>query len=201
MIIGLTGGIASGKSTVARLFREKRALILDADRIARKVMAPGKPAFKKVVSYFGPEILNSEACKAKHGSLNRRRLARLVFNSSSKLKKLNSFIHPGVIKIIMAEVKKWQGKKVIVIDAPLLIEAGLLRKVDRLVVVSVPRSTQLKRLVKRNGLSLREAGLRISSQMPLKDKVKLADEVISGELSLKKLRVRINRIWKSWHLA
>ena len=189
LVIGLTGGIASGKSTVARLFREKGALILDADHIAHEVTAPGKPALKKVVSYFGPEILN------KHGFLNRRRLARVVFNSPSKLKKLNSFIHPGVIKIIMDEVKKWKGKKVIVIDAPLLIEAGLLRKVDRLVVVSSSRATQLKRLVKRNRISLNEARMRISSQMPLKDKVKLADEVISGEISLKELRVRVNQIW------
>jgi dephospho-CoA kinase len=192
MIIGLTGGIASGKSTVARLFREKGALVLDADLIAHRVIAPGKPAFKKAVNYFGLEILN------RAGSINRRRLARIVFNSPLKLKKLNALIHPPVIKIINEEVKKWKGKKIIVIDAPLLIEAGLQRQVDKLVVVSVPRSTQIKRLVKRNRLSLREARLRISSQMPVKDKLKLADEVVSGELSLKKFRVRVNQIWKKF---
>lgn len=195
MIIGLTGGAASGKSTVARLFKEKGALILDADALAHKILEPGKPARRKVVRYFGPSILN------KDGSINRRKLAQLVFASPPKLKKLNSFTHPQVISIIKKEIKKWKGKKVIVIDAPLLIEAGLHRQVDRLAVVSVPRSTQLKRLVKRNGLSLKEARMRISSQMPLKDKVKLADEVVSGEVGLKKLRVRVNQIWQKFSVC
>jgi dephospho-CoA kinase len=188
MIIGLTGGIAGGKTTVAGLFKEKGALVLDADKIAHRVIKPGRPAYKKIVRYFGPEILN------KNRSVNRRRLAGIVFSSPRKLKKLNGFVHPEVIKIILAQVKKWKKKRIIVIDAPLLIEAGLHKKVDKLVVITCSRPVQMKRLLKEKGLSKKEAGLRISSQMPLKDKIKLADELIDGELSLNKLRVEVNRL-------
>jgi len=192
MIIGLTGGIASGKTTVARLFKKKGALVLDADTIAHKVIEADKPAYRKVVRFFGQEVLK------KNRSINRRRLAKIVFFSPLKLKKLNSFIHPEVIKIIKDEVKKWKGKKSIVIDAPLLIEAGLHKKVDKLVVVTCPIKTQMNRLIKRDGFSPREARARMSSQMPLRNKVKLADEVIDGELSLKNLQSRVNQIWQKF---
>ena len=192
MIIGLTGGIASGKTTVAGLFKKKGALVLDADKIARKVIERDSPVYRKVVRFFGSDILNKDR------SINRRCLAKIVFSSSLKLKKLNSFIHPVVIKIINDELKKRKGKRVVVIDAPLLIETGLHRKVDKLVVVKCSRSTQLKRLLKKKGLSPQEAGMRISSQMPLKAKVKLAGEVIDGELSLKKLCAEVNRIWEKF---
>ncbi len=202
MIIGLTGGIASGKSTVARLFKKKGALVLDADKIkivfnsewfekiAHRVIEPAGKAYQKIVSYFGPAILNRDH------RINRHRLANIVFFSPAKLKKLNSFIHPEVIKIIRTEAKKWQEKRVIVIDAPLLIETGLHKEADRVVVVICPVHIQIKRLRKRNRISKREAMMRIRQQMPLRDKVKSADEVIDGELSLKNLRKRVEQIWE-----
>ena len=192
MIVGLTGGIASGKTTAARLFKKKGALVLDADAIGHKVIERGNPAYRKVVSFFGPEILN------KNHSINRCGLAEIVFSSHLKLKKLNSFVHPEIIKIIKGEAKKWKGKKVIVIDAPLLIETGLHKKVDKVVVVTCRIKIQIERLIKRDGLSPREARERVSFQLPLRDKVKLADEVIDGELSLKNLQARVNRIWQEF---
>jgi len=192
MIIGLTGGIASGKTTAARLFKKKGALVLDADAIGHKVIERGNPAYRKVVSFFGSEILN------KNRAINRRGLAEIVFSSYLKLKKLNSFVHPEIIKIIKGEAKKWKGKKVIVIDAPLLIETGLHKEVDKVVVVTCRIKTQIERLIKRDGLSPREARERVSFQLPLRDKVKLADEVIDGELSLKNLQARVNRIWQEF---
>ena len=192
MIVGLTGGIASGKTTAARLFKKKGALVLDADTIGHKVIERGKPAYRKVVSFFGPEILN------KNRAINRRGLAEIVFSSHLKLKKLNSFVHPEIIKIIKSEAKKWKGKKIIVIDAPLLIETGLHKEVDKVVVVTCRIKTQIERLIKRDGLSQREARERVSFQLPLQDKVKLADEVIDGELSLKNLQARVNWIWQEF---
>ena len=192
MIIGFTGGIASGKTTAARLFKKKGALVLDADAIGHKVIERGNPAYRKAVSFFGPEILNE------NHFINRSRLAKIVFSSHLKLKKLNSFVHPEIIKIIKDEAKKWRGKKVIVIDAPLLIETGLHKKVDKVVVVTCRIKTQIERLIKRDGLSPGEARERVSFQLPLQDKVKLADEVIDGELSLKNLQARVNRIWQEF---
>lgn len=194
MIIGLTGGIASGKTTVAELFKRKGAVVLDADVIAHRVIQRGSPVYRKVVRYFGTQILNSD------GTINRRLLGDIVFSHPERLKRLNSFIHPEVIKVIEREIKKYKKNKVIIIDAPLLIEAGLHQKVDRLVVVSCPRSVQLKRLLEEKALSVKEANLRIDSQMPLREKVKLADEVIDGAGSLKELRKKVNQIWRKFLL-
>lgn len=193
MIIGLTGGIASGKSTVAKIFKQKGALVLDADAIAHKVIEPGNPAYKKIVRYFGAGVVNRDR------TINRGLLAKIVFFSPDKLKKLNSIIHPLVIRIIKDEIEKRKRKKVIIIDAPLLIETELHRGVDMLIVVRSSRSIQLKRL-REKGFSLKEARTRIDSQMPLKKKVKLADVVIDGALRLKDLRKKVNHIWQSFRI-
>lgn len=190
MIIGLTGGIASGKSTVSKCFREKGALIIDADTIAHRVIERGRPAYKKIVRFFGPAVLN------KDNSINRKFLARIVFSSPQKLKKLNKFIHPEVIKIIKEKVNKRKGiTRAIVIDAPLLIESGLHKMADRVVVVTCPLKTQIERVTRRDRISRTQALLRIKQQMPVKEKIRFADEIIDGRLRLKDLREKIEKIF------
>ena len=189
MIIGLTGGIASGKTTVAGLFKKKGALVLDADKIARKVIERDSPVYRKVVRFFGSDILNKDR------SINRRCLAKIVFSSSLKLKKLNSFIHPVVIKIINDELKKRKGKRVVVIDAPLLIEANLSSLVDRLIVVKTKQKIQINRIVAKMKLSRSEILKRIKNQISLRDKIKLADYVIDNGSSFKNTEKQVKDIW------
>ncbi|MBI2462583.1 MAG: dephospho-CoA kinase [Candidatus Rokubacteria bacterium] len=177
LLVGLTGGIGSGKSTVSRLFRDLGCLIIDADTIAREVVEPGEPAWRGIVEAFGREILLPD------GQLDRKGLGALVFADPAKRRTLNALTHPAIIareQAILAELEAQGYEGIVVLDAALLIEAGGADRMDRLVVVYVDEAIQLRRLMDRDDLDDAEARRRIASQMPLREKVRLAHHVIDN---------------------
>jgi dephospho-CoA kinase len=177
LLVGLTGGIASGKSAVSRMLNQLGCLIIDADLIAREVVEPGEPVYQKIVEAFGQGILDDE------GYVNRKKLGALIFRDAEKRRLLNEITHPEIIKHeqeILAELMTEGHEGVVILDAALLIEAGGAGRVDRLVVVTADEATQQKRLSDRDDLSAEEALRRIRSQMPLSEKAKLAYYVINN---------------------
>lgn len=178
IIIGLTGSFGSGKSAVAKIFKSKGAKVLDADRIAHDCMRKGSSVYRKVVSLFGEGILN------KTKEIDRPRLGDIVFKNNAHLKKLNSIVHPEVIRKIKNELRRIK-KGVIILDAPLLLEAGLGPAVDKIVVVKLNKDTQIKRLLKKGNLSRAKIRQIIKSQIPLRQKLRIADFIIdnNGRLS------------------
>lgn len=189
-IVGLTGSFGTGKTFTASIFRGLGAKIIDADKLAAKALSKGSPAYKKAVALFGADIADKE------GGINRRRLADIVFNSPDKLTRLNEIVHPEVIKEIKREIKKTKGVRVIIIDAPLLIERGLLGLVDKLVVVRASKINQVKRGMKKFGIKREDVLKRIAGQMPLEEKVKLADFVVDNDGAKSNTRKQVERIWE-----
>jgi dephospho-CoA kinase len=190
--VGLTGGIATGKSTVSRLFVECGARLIDADVLAREVVAPRQPAWRKITETFGREILQPD------GTLDRDRLGKMVFGDPKQLEKLNAIVHPYVAVAQEQQSREIAGKDphaVIVYDAALLIEAGAHTRMDTIIVVTADAQTQLARLRARDHLSTEEAMSRIAAQMRLAEKVKVADYVIDGTLPLEQLRKEVQRIY------
>ncbi len=189
---GLTGGIAAGKSTVSRLFMECGAHLIDADVLAREVVAPGKPALEEIVKVFGKDMLRPD------GTLDRDRLGKAVFENPKQLARLNVIVHPYVAveqERRGREIAAQDPHAVIVYDAALLLEANAHTRMDRLIVVTADEQTQVARLKTRNHLSAEEACSRIAAQMPLAEKVKAADYVIDGTLPLEQLRKEVRRIY------
>ncbi|SNS85168.1 dephospho-CoA kinase [Anaerovirgula multivorans] len=190
--IGLTGGIASGKTTVSNTLRELGAVIIDADKIAREVVEKGKPAYVDIVSYFGEEIL------LKNDQLDRKKLGSIVFSNPCHLEKLNQFTHPRIFKAIDKKInyyKQNQSNRVIILDAALLIETDLKNKVDEVWIVVVPKILQIQRLMERDGLSFEEANQRIKSQMPTEKKIPFADRLINNSGDLEELIKQVKKIW------
>ncbi len=194
IILGLTGSFGSGKTTVARILRSYGALILDADKIAHQCIGRGGSAYKKILSVFGDRILGKDK------RIDRRRLAAIVFSDKGLLKKLNKIIHPQVTGIIKENIKR-SKKRVIVIDAPLLIESGLHRIADKLIVVKINRAEQLKRIQKKFSLSKSHILKRIKAQIPLPCKVRMADFVIDNNATIRRTKEELDkirrRLWKS----
>ncbi|HHV83756.1 MAG TPA: dephospho-CoA kinase [Tepidanaerobacter syntrophicus] len=193
IVIGLTGGIASGKSTVTALLKEKGAVIIDADKIAREIMSKGEPAWFEVLNYFGDEILNDD-----RSDIDRKKLASIVFSDKAKLEALNNITHPKIIEEIKKQVEEYKkaGKKIIVIDAALLIEAGLDKIVDEVWVIAANEDVQLQRLMAREkDITKDEAVKRIKSQMPLAEKLKFADRVIDNNSSIEETKNQVDKIW------
>ncbi|GAF35976.1 dephospho-CoA kinase [Lentilactobacillus farraginis] len=178
-VIGLTGGIATGKSIVSRYLGQKGVPIIDADVVAHQVQAPGEDGLKAIVNEFGRRVLSADQ------SLNRRELAKLVFHQPAKLKRLVQVMDPFIRKRIIAELNHYQDYQLVVLDAPTLFENGYTYLTDSIVVVYCDPVTQLKRLRVRNQLSISQASARIKSQWPLQTKCDLADTIIynSGTLS------------------
>ena len=192
IIVGLTGGVACGKSSVARLFQDCGAILIDADVLARTVVERGKPALKDIARVFGKKSLLPD------GTLNRPALAKMVFGSPAKLKKLNAIVHPRVAREqarMTREIANQEPRAVVIYDAPVLIEAGAHKRMDKIVVVSADEQTQIKRLHNRSHLSKTEALRRIKSQMPLERKIKMADYVIDGTLSFEQTKHEVQRIY------
>ncbi|MGB9792847.1 MAG: dephospho-CoA kinase [Thermacetogeniaceae bacterium] len=189
-----TGGIASGKSLVSRFLKELGAIVIDADQIARDVVKVGSPAWRRIVQEFGEGICNPD------GSLDRKKLGRIVFSDLNKLDKLNQITHPYIISEINRLLDDYREKfpeGVVVLDVPLLFEAGLERMVDEIWVVYVDHQTQLERLMNRDGFSAEEAMRRINSQIPLEEKVKLADHVIDNRGDPQETFIQVKRLWDS----
>ncbi len=177
MNIGLTGGIACGKSTVSRLLASRGAIVIDADILAREVVEPGAPALAEVVRVFGPDMLNGD------GTLNRKQLGKVVFENDAKRKRLEELLHPAIIQLLqerMAEAERLQPDKLVVADVPLLYEAQMEDMFQEVLVVAADREIQLERLGQRDGLNGEEAEQRIDAQMPLEWKKEWADVVIDN---------------------
>src|SRR3989338_1747840 len=177
LTIGLTSGIACGKTTVAKMLGKfANAQVIDADKIPKQGMDVGKPAYKKIARIFGAKVLN------KNKTINSQKLSGIVLKNKIALKKLNSAVHPFVIAEIKAQIKKSKSK-IAIIDAPLLLEAKLQDLCSLVGVVNASKETQIKRLM-RKGFSKQEAIARINSQMPLNEKIKMADCVIDNDGAL-----------------
>ncbi|CCL99981.1 uncharacterized protein FIBRA_02006 [Fibroporia radiculosa] len=195
LVVGLTGGIATGKSTVSTLLRERNVPIIDADVLARQVVAPGTPALKRITAHFGANILQPD------GSLDRAKLGSIVFADETQRKKLNSIVHPAVRRAMLwGVVKCWvRGERVCVLDVPLLIEGGLWKFVAHVVVVYCSPELQLQRLMKRDSSSRENASARLNAQLPIAEKVEYADVVIDNSGSLHDLEAQVNSLITKMH--
>jgi dephospho-CoA kinase len=197
LVIGLTGGIASGKSTVSNILKEMNITIIDADVEARLAVEKGEPAYQKIVAEFGNDILltNEEIDRVKLGSI--------IFHNAEKRQLLNSFVHPEVRKRMNNQVEeaKEREEQVIILDIPLLFESKLTHMVEKTILVYVDRDIQLKRLMERNDLSLEEAEARIKSQMPLSEKVALADAVINNNGSIAETKKQVIEVLNGWGIT
>ena len=175
-IIGLTGGIGSGKSTIASWFREWHIPVIDGDKLAREAVNPGSPVLSILADAFGKEIL-SEA-----GTLKRRQLGQIVFQDKAKLSRLNQIMHPAIWHLVESRLKacKDAGEKLAVLDMPLLIEAGWQSRVDSVWVVYVSTEVQISRVMKRDGLKRSQVMAIMQNQIPVKEKLSYADVIINN---------------------
>ncbi len=192
-VIGLTGGIASGKSTVSGMLRELGAYIIDADLISRDIILRGTGAWDEIVEYFGEGIL------LPNGEIDRKRLGNIVFADRQKLQKLNSITHPRIIKRIkeIIEEERAEGKeRAIVLDAAILIEMGMQSMVDEIWLVSADKDIQIRRLMERDRLSYQNAINRIRVQMPLSEKIKYADYVIDNSKDMGYIKEQVSKLWE-----
>jgi dephospho-CoA kinase len=191
-VIGLTGGIASGKSTVSRMFRDLGAAVIDADLVAREVVQPGQPALADIVQTFGPEMLLSD------GTLDRKRLGALVFADAEQRRKLNGITHPRIAATVAARLEELrkQGAEQAIYEAALIVENKLHQGLDGLIVVAIDEPTQIERILKRDELTKEEALSRIRAQAPLSDKVAVADWVIETSGILPATRKKVEKVWE-----
>lgn len=192
MNIGLTGGIACGKSTVASMLVRRGALLIDADRIAREVVEPGTPVLAQVTNRFGADLLLPD------GSLNRKKLGERVFGNPGALKELEGLLHPPIRATMRERMQVYEAEhpdKLVVVDVPLLYESGLQGLYMQVMVVYVPRRIQLERLIKRDGLTKEQADKRLNSQMPIEAKKELADIVIDNSGTIEETEKQIERFW------
>jgi dephospho-CoA kinase len=192
--VGLTGGLAAGKSTVASFFRELGAFHVDADLIAHALLAMGGAAVREVVARFGESIVGAD------GAVDRRALAAVVFADPRALADLNAIVHPKVraeiARRIADEESNAAASPVALVDAALLVESGIHRDLDALIVVACTEATQVARAVARGGLTEAEARARVAAQAPLREKLAAADYVIENEGSLDETRRRVREVWK-----
>lgn len=193
LLIGLTGGIGSGKTTVAELFRAQGGYVIDADVLCRELVEPDRPAWEEIVRHFGDRVLNSDR------TLNRSRLGEIVFHDPAEKRVLESILHPRVFEEEerrFARIVREDPTALVFIDAALLIESGNYRKVDKVVVVACDRRTQLERSLKKGFLSREEIERRIDNQMPLEDKLTYADFVIRNDTDLAGLEQRVQNVYE-----
>ena len=193
VIIGVTGGLGTGKSTVARMFARRGAVVLDADRIAHQLLVPSQSEGRRVVKAFGRGILT------RSGRIDRAKLAAVVFSDPVRRKQLERIMHPGVMRRMWREVSRLRraGRMpAVVLDVPLLIEVGAHRKVDVLVVVTAPPAVRRRRMQRQHGWSQEEINARSRAQGKLEAKVALADVVVDNAGGVGATQTQVNRIWK-----
>lgn len=190
--VGLTGGISSGKSTVADMLEELGCRVLRLDPLAHELMLPGQPAYQEIVAAFGREML------APDGSIARQKLARLVFADREKLDLLNAIVHPRVITQVeaqLAELAAVMPEGIVVVEAALLVESGYYRQLDKLIVTWCTPEQQLERLMARTSLSRAEAAERLAAQLPSAEKRRYADYEIDCSGSLERTRAQVEEVW------
>lgn len=191
--VGLTGGIGTGKSHVAKIFIELGCYVFDADKIARQVVEPGEVGFEKVVAEFGKEIL------AEDGTIDRAKLGQIVFSSPEKREKLNQILHPIIIAkqdSLISETIDQDPNAIVIIDAALMIETGSYKRFDKLIVVYCDRESQIERVMKRNNLPRNEVESRINSQMPSDEKRKYADIEIDTSGTFEETEDKVKAVYQ-----
>jgi len=191
VIVGLTGGIGSGKSTVARMLKDEGAHVIDFDYLARRVVEPDKPAWRDIVDYFGPEILSSD------GTVNRSALAKIVFSDDKRRKVLEGFTHPRIFEekdALIRAIKEKDPCSIAIVDVPLLFELDLRDMFDKVILAYVPRAMQIRRVLKKGALGREEVEKRLNAQIPIEEKRSLSDYVIHNEGSLKDTRDQVRKI-------
>ncbi|ARI76832.1 dephospho-CoA kinase [Halobacillus mangrovi] len=197
LVIGLTGSIASGKSTVSNLFTELNIPVVDADQISREVVEPGEPAYEQIVDTFGESILQDDK------TLDRKQLGKVVFSDEEKRKQLNSIVHPQVRKEMLNKRDHYISEHypAVVLDIPLLFESKLTHYVDRVVVVYVSEETQLERLMERDRSSREDAEQRIKAQIPVQQKAEMADAVIDNNGTIEESFQQLKDILHDWNIV
>ena len=194
MILAITGNIASGKSSVARELQRRGAVVVDADQLAREVVAPGGAVLQKLVEAFGREIVQAD------GTLDRTLLGRRIFADGKARDRLNSIIHPAIAEVSVRRLRqlKEEGHPLVVYEAPLLYEAGAETRVDKVVVVTVTSEVQLQRLMERDGFDRSSACQRMDAQMPQQEKISRADYLIDNSGTWEQTLAQIDRLWPQW---
>jgi dephospho-CoA kinase len=191
--VGLTGGIACGKSTVARMFVQLGAHLIDFDKLAHEVQKPGRSAWKDITTHFGRDILSQ------NNTIDRTRLAQIVFADKKELKALNNIVHPYVFKLWQKRlnaIKKKDEHAIVLSDVPLLFEGKTQNLFDLTILVLIPPEEQICRLMTRNNMSSKEALVRLRNQMPIEDKVELADIVIDNKGNVVQTETKVAQVWR-----
>lgn len=194
LLIGVTGGIAGGKTTVADMLKELGAHLIDFDVLARQVVEPGKPAWKEIVDYFGGQVLNEDNC------LDRKRLSTIVFQDFEKRKKLERITHPRIHEAFerqAIEIEAKHPRAIIQVVVPLLFEVKMQDLFHKILLVYLPSEKQIERLCARDGISRREAANILQAQLPIDEKVKYADFIINNANSLEETREQVEKLWES----
>ena len=194
LLVGLTGGIGSGKSAVSRMFRDLGCLIIDADLLAREVVEPGERAYAKIVAEFGKQVLDAD------GQVDRKKLGAMVFGDAAKRKRLEEFTHPEIRQRqagILAELITEGFEGIAIFDAALLVETGGAKTMDRLVVVYADEATQLRRIMLRDAIPEAEAIQKIRSQMPLSEKAKQAHYVVDNSGTREETERRVREVYQA----
>ncbi len=193
-ILGVTGNIGCGKSTVAGMFKTKDCLLIDTDKLAHRLLSAGSQVYEKIKKYFGPQVLRGNHC------VDRKKLAEIVFNDRKALAALNRIVHPELIRQIKQRIRNTE-KRIIILDAALIVEAGLTKLVDKLVVVTAASQQQLRRSQKRLGLNSNQVAQRMKSQISQKVQLGFADFIIDNRGQLSQIQEQVSKIrrqlWKS----
>ncbi|EEJ72758.1 dephospho-CoA kinase [Lactobacillus ultunensis] len=189
-VLALTGGIATGKSTADQFFKNKNIPVIDCDQIAHDLMKPQNASWLAIKEHFGPAYLNADQ------TINRKKLGQLVFSNQNALDQLNQLTHPLIFAKTIQKIKEYQKQKLVILDAPVYFESGMDKKklADGVLVITLPQKMQLARLKKRNGLTDKEARIRIDSQMSLAKKAEMADFVIENTGTIKELEKKLEQL-------
>ena len=195
-VIGLTGGIGSGKSTVSQFLAELGAVILNADEIGHEAFKPDTEIWRQVVAAFGRQIVTPD------GNIDRKKLGNMVFGNAESLSRLNQIMHPRMYDMVKAQLEEYRQQKtrMVVLEAPLLLEAGWTSLVDEVWVTTAAEATVLKRLKERSGMSQAESLTRIRSQLSSAERVRQADVIINTDCDLDELRSRVKELWQRLEL-
>ncbi len=193
MVIGVTGGLATGKSTVSAMFGDLGATVISADNVAREVLAPNSPMIGQVAEAFGFHLIRTD------GTLDREQLARLIFSDSDARYRLDKMMHPPILERLRRQIEEalaGNPERHVVVEVPLLFELGMENWFDKIVVVTCSERAEIARLFWRDGLNELEARMRISTQLPLAEKVRRADYVVHNEGARSAVASHVGRIWK-----